>query len=165
MNARRASRGCDGAAGRQHRKTRIPSLRQTNRDRIGPLESLPPTAETFSAIFTTTPRPPMTHDQAIANLDKIQTQELDLHHDLLLCAVRYARLRTDWRLAGPDERRTMDSTRTAAHNALIHALNILARAMRKAAVNTDWRKLGGENRQEIRDWACHVHAHLRIQAR
>jgi hypothetical protein len=107
----------------------------------------------------------MNHETAIGILDKIQTQEIELHHDILLCAVRYARLRTDWRLADPDERRTMDGTRTAAHNALIDALNILSRAMIKAGEDTTWRKQLGNDRQEIGDWACHVHAHLGIQAR
>jgi hypothetical protein len=32
----------------------------------------------------------MNHDTAIGILDKIQTQEIELHHDILLCAVRYA---------------------------------------------------------------------------
>ena len=107
----------------------------------------------------------MTHEMAIAILEHIKTHETQLQHDLLLCAVRYARLRTDWRLAVVHERPAMDSARTAAHNALIDALNILSRAMVKAGENAMWRKQVGDDRQEIGDWACHVHAHLGIQAR
>ena len=107
----------------------------------------------------------MNHETAIGILDRIQPRETELHHDILLCAVRYARLRTDWRLADPDERRTMDGTRTAAHNTLIDALNILSRAMIKAGEDTTWRKHLGNDRQEIGDWTCHVHAHLGIQAK
>jgi hypothetical protein len=95
---------------------------------------------------------------AIAILEHIKTHETQLQHDLLLCAVRYARLRTDWRLAVVHERPAMDSARTAAHNALIDALNILSRAMVKAGENAMWRKQVGDDRQEIGDWACHVHA-------
>jgi hypothetical protein len=68
-------------------------------------------------------------------------------------------------MADASERRTIDPARTAAHNALIDALNILSRAMVKAGEDTGWRKEVGVNRQEIGDWACHVHAHLGIQAR
>jgi len=107
----------------------------------------------------------MKYDTAIAILATIRTRETELHRDMLLCAVRYARLRTDWRLADPDERRTLDPTRTAAHNAFIDTVNILTRAMHKAGENTDWREEVGTDRQEIGDWACHVHAHLGIQAR
>jgi hypothetical protein len=32
-------------------------------------------------------------------------------------------------------------------------------------MDTTWRKQLGNDRQEIGDWACHVHAHLGIQAR
>ena len=47
----------------------------------------------------------------------------------------------------------MDGTRTAAHNALIDALNILSRAMIKAGEDTTWRKQLGNDRQEIGDLA------------
>jgi hypothetical protein len=91
----------------------------------------------------------MKYETAIAILEKIQTRETDLYRDLLLCAVRYARLRTDWRLADANERPAMDAARTAAHNAVIDALNILSRAMVKAGENTAWRKEVGDNRQDI----------------
>ena len=107
----------------------------------------------------------MNHEAAIAILEKVQTKELRLRHDVILCAVRYARLRADWRLAPLNERRVMDAGRTAAHNALIGAINVLSGAMVKAGENTTWRKDLGDDRQEIGDWACHVHAHLGIEAR
>jgi Mg-chelatase subunit ChlD len=56
---------------------------------------------------------------------------------------------TDWRLADANERPAMDAARTAAHNAVIDALNILSRAMLKAGENTAWRKEIGDNRQDI----------------
>ena len=60
-------------------------------------------------------------------LENFRTKETELKHSLILCAVRYARLRTDWRLANPDERRLMETTRTAAHNTLIDSANVLLR--------------------------------------
>ena len=107
----------------------------------------------------------MKHEMAIQVLNHITTREEELKHNLLLSAVRYARLRTDWRLAAVQDRRAMDAARTAAHNTLIDALNILSRAMVKAGEDTTWRKEVSDDRQEIGDWACHIHAHLGIQAR
>ena len=53
----------------------------------------------------------------------------ELKNELLNFAVRYARLRTDWQLADINERKAMDSHRTATHDALIDACNILSRNM------------------------------------
>lgn len=107
----------------------------------------------------------MNHETATEIFDAIRTGEVELKNGLILCAVRYARIRTDWHLAVPDERRVLDSARTAAHNALIDAANILSRAMLKAGEDATWRGMLGDDRQEIGDWACHVHAHFGILAR
>ena len=107
----------------------------------------------------------MNHDAAIAIFQSIQTIEAELKHDLVLCAVRYARSRADWRLADPRDRGEMDSARTAAHNVLIDDANILSRAMVKADEEVTWRRKLGDDRREIGDWACHVHARLGIEAR
>ncbi len=90
---------------------------------------------------------------------------LRLRDDLFLVAVRYARIRVDWRLAPPEERRAMDPGRTAAHNVLIDACNILSRYMNNAGMSTDWRDRLGTDRKEIGDFACHLHAFLGIEAR
>ena len=107
----------------------------------------------------------MDHDTAVALLASIRTSQLVLKHGLIQSAVRYARLRTDWRLAAINERRGMDAGRTAAHNTLIDAANILSRAMVKAGEDVSWRRKLGDDRQQLGDWACHVHAHLGIEAR
>ena len=106
----------------------------------------------------------MNHEAATRILESIKTSEGELKRELILGAVRYARLRTDWQLATPEERRAMDSARTAAHNALVDATNILSRAMVKAGEDTTWRRELGDDRKEIGDWACHIHAHLGIEA-
>jgi hypothetical protein len=107
----------------------------------------------------------MNHDAANAIFQSIKTKEAELKHALVLCAVRYARSRADWRMADPHDRRAMDSARTAVHNALIDAANILSRAMVKAGENVAWRRKLGDDRKEIGDWACHIHAQLGIEAR
>jgi hypothetical protein len=107
----------------------------------------------------------MDHQAAVKILNTIETKELDLKRGLILCAVRYARARTDWRLAPVDERRALDAARTAAHNSLIDAANILSRAMIKTGEDATWRRKLSDDRKEIGDWACYVHAHLGIEAR
>lgn len=108
----------------------------------------------------------MNQHAAVKILKSIKTAETELKQDLIHCAVRYARLRTDWQLvANPDDRHAMDSARTAAHNALIDAANILSRAMVKTGEDATWRRELGDDRKEIGDWACLVHAHFGLQAR
>ena len=107
----------------------------------------------------------MDHNTAVTLFESIRTNQLALKRSLIQSAIRYARLRTDWRLASVHERRGMDAGRTAAHNTLIDAANILSRVMIEAGEEDSWRRKMGDNRQEIGDWACHVHAHLGIEAR
>ena len=90
---------------------------------------------------------------------------MELLQSLVRCAVRYARIRTDWHLAASEERRELDLGRTLAHNSLIDAANILARAMVASGEDVSWRRQMGDDRREIGDWACHVHAYLAILAR
>ena len=106
----------------------------------------------------------MNHEVAIRILDSIKTSERELKHHLILGAVRYARLRTDWLLATPEERRAMAAARTAAHNALVDA-NILSPAMVKAGEDATWHRELRDDRKEIGDWWCHIHARLEIEAR
>jgi hypothetical protein len=107
----------------------------------------------------------MEHNTAVKILENIKTDEKGLKRHLVLSAVHYARLRADWRLADVRDRMEMDSARTAAHNALIDAANVLSRAMVKAGEDPAWRRRLTNDRQEIGDWACHVHAHLGIEGR
>lgn len=113
----------------------------------------------------------MRHDEAEKIFSEIveATKGLEelrpLYRELLLLAVRYARLRTEWRLADIETRRAMDHNRTAAHDALIDACNILSRACVRQARSNEWRRILGNDRKEIGDFACHVHCLLGIQAR
>lgn len=85
--------------------------------------------------------------------------------ELLIIATRYARMRTDWQLAKQDERREMARHRTAAHNALIDACNILSRHMRENGQDNSWREALGNDRKEIGDLACFIHCFLGLAAR
>ncbi len=92
------------------------------------------------------------------------TKLVGLKKDLLAIAVRYARLRTDWQLAEANQRREMERHRTATHDALIDACNILSRNMTKSGEDASWRALL-EERKEIGDFACYIHCFLGLTAR
>jgi hypothetical protein len=74
---------------------------------------------------------------------------LELANDLITRAVRYARVRTDWQLADCDRRQEIDGSRTAAHNVLIDACNILSRAMSERGKDISWRAQLGQDRKSI----------------
>jgi hypothetical protein len=92
------------------------------------------------------------------------TKLVELKKELLTFAVRYARLRTDWQLADVDERKGMDSHRTATHDALIDACNVLSRNMAKAGEDASWRATMSD-RKEIGDFACYIHCLIGLAAR
>jgi hypothetical protein len=92
------------------------------------------------------------------------TKFVELRRELFTFAVRYARLRTDWQLADIDERQAMDRHRTAAHDALIDACNILSRNMAKTGEDASWRAAIND-RKEIGDFACYIHCFLGLDAR
>ena len=80
-------------------------------------------------------------------------------------AVRYARIRTDWVLASSEERQDRDAARTAAHNRLIDACNILSRNMAEKGEDIQWRDRLGYDRKAIGDFACYLHCILGLGAR
>ncbi len=89
----------------------------------------------------------------------------ELADDLIDAAIRYARIRTDWTLVAPEERRERDRQRTIAHDALIDSCNILSRNMAKAGEDFSWRSQLGDDRKVIGDFACCLHCILGLQAR
>lgn len=92
------------------------------------------------------------------------TKLVELKNELLNAAVRYARLRTNWQLADLEQRREMDRHRTAAHDALIDACNILSRNMAKTGEDASWRAAMND-RKEVGDFACYIHCFLGLAAR
>lgn len=107
----------------------------------------------------------MTFENACRIHDTIESTKHELRTDLYRCAARYAALRAEWHLATPEERRELDGRRTAAHNALIDAVNILARNLRKERFDTSWRKEVGDDRKVIGDFAVFLTARFGILAR
>jgi hypothetical protein len=99
--------------------------------------------------------------EAIACNDEL----LRLHRELCLLAVRYARMRTDWRLADRETGTGMEAARSSAHNAFIDACNIMGRACAKHGHPNEWWRRLGEDRKKVGDFACHIHAQLGILAR
>lgn len=89
----------------------------------------------------------------------------DLRRQWLEAAIRYAEIRVAWWVAAPDERRNMDASRTAAHDAFIDSCNILSRAMAAAGEPNGWRAEIGVERGEIGDFACVLHGVLGLKAR
>lgn len=93
------------------------------------------------------------------------TKSLRPKRELLIAAIRYARIRADWSLLSREERSEMSRQRTAAHDALIDACNILSRSMREIGEDNSWRESLGNDRKEIGDFGCYIHCFLGLAAR
>jgi len=91
--------------------------------------------------------------------------QTELRQDLVELAVRYARMRVDYHLATPEAQRQLEHARSACHNALISACDILARNMAQRGEDANWRERLGDDRKRIGDFACYLHAILGIAAR
>jgi hypothetical protein len=85
--------------------------------------------------------------------------------DLWRCCLRYAAIRAGWPLMTAEERHGADPGRTAAHNVVIDACNILSREMGKRGMDASWREKLGQDRRVIGDFACHVHCFMGLQSR
>lgn len=108
----------------------------------------------------------MTIEKSKTIFEKINTTKLtSLKTELFECAMRYANTRAEWYLMNDEEKRNADELRTATHNALIDACNILSREMIKANEDASW-KLGlGKDRKEIGDFAGYVHCFWGLTSR
>lgn len=93
------------------------------------------------------------------------TTHEELRRDLFERAVNFAHCRSQWPLLGFEERRDLDPTRTAAHNAFVDACNILSRNMAYAEEGNGWRVTLGEDRGTIGDFACFVSLFLGLRGR
>ena len=88
-----------------------------------------------------------------------------LWRELLRLGVEYAHLRARWTLLPREERAGLDRTRTAAHDAFIDALNILARNCHAQGRDVTWREALGSERKHLGDFACHLALLLGLAAR
>lgn len=83
-------------------------------------------------------------------------------------AVKNAQIRGGWNLMSREEQREKDDGRTAAHNAVIRNVNMLARYLSGKGKDVSWRDdLGDEveNRKRIGDFACFVSCIMGIDSR
>jgi hypothetical protein len=80
-------------------------------------------------------------------------------------AVRYAGIRAEWYFAQAAEQNMMDDERTIAHDAFIHACDVLSLKMKENGESSAWRIAIGSDRKSIGDFACLVHAIIAIKAR
>ena len=81
-------------------------------------------------------------------------------NELLDAAIRYSRVRVDWAIRDQEGRFALDRSRSAAHEVLLDACNILSRAMLRAGESNEWRADLGTDRRFIGDVACHIHCLL-----
>ncbi|MCP5524518.1 MAG: hypothetical protein H7A46_23560 [Verrucomicrobiales bacterium] len=107
----------------------------------------------------------MTYEQACNIYEAIEATQHEVRVDLYRLAIRYSAIRAEWILSDSRERQEMDDQRTACHNALIDALNILTRNLAKEGRDVSWRAGIGEDRKDIGDFAVFLAASLAIQAR
>ena len=108
----------------------------------------------------------MDYDASVEIWRRIRETTLsDLREDLVNLAVRYARMRADYGLAGAERRGDLEIDRTACHNALIASCDILARNMAKHGEDAGWREQLGDDRKIVGDFACYLHAILGVLAR
>ena len=108
---------------------------------------------------------PVNYDEAVQVFEAMKAGDEQLCLQVLRTAIRYANIRAEWFLMTTVERLEVDRQRTAAHDAVIDAVNILSRSMAKAGQDNDWRRVLGENRKDIGDFACFLVAHLGVLAR
>ncbi len=108
----------------------------------------------------------MTAENALALYELISaTANIDLKRDLEEAALAYAHCRARCLLASREERESMNAARSAAHETLIDACNILARAMSRSDENSAWRAVLGDDRKVVGDFACQLHCLLALRAR
>ena len=93
-----------------------------------------------------------------------ETEQKDLLNDLVLSALEYARIRTDWYLSDKDRRIELNERRKASHETLIDSCNILSREMAKKGENISWRDTLGDEIEDIGDFACYLHCIMGIKA-
>jgi len=88
-------------------------------------------------------------------------QEFD---DLLSCAIKYARIRTDWHMAAAKGLVVEENERAYAHDELITSCAELSKRMKESGEPAQWRFKIGRDRKSIGDFACLLHAVMRIKA-
>jgi len=90
---------------------------------------------------------------------------IELKNELINLAIRYSRIRVDWKLSDTRQRLEMEDSRSRCHDAFIDSCNILSRNMEKSGEYTKWREKLGNDRKVIGDFACYIHYKIGIDAK
>ena len=93
-----------------------------------------------------------------------ETKQQDLLNDLVLSAVEYAKIRSDWYVSDKKRQIELNERRKAFHETLIDSCNILSSEMAKNGENISWRETLDDERVDIRDFACYLHCITGIKA-
>ena len=107
----------------------------------------------------------MNYDLTVQIYEAMKPGDEVLRLQVMRTAIRDCNIRAEWNFMTVKERMECDKQRTAAHNALIDAVNILSRSMAKSGQDNEWRRLLTDDRKVIGDFACLLVAHLGILAR
>ena len=95
------------------------------------------------------------YTEMMASIEKCTADDkLDFYNDLIRKAAKYTEIRCSWEYMGREEKIAKDDARTAAHNKVITALNIVARLASSEGIDVSWREKLGDDRKRIGDFVC-----------
>ncbi len=90
-------------------------------------------------------------------VSQIQADDkINFYNDFLKKAFDYAYIRACWEIKSNQEKMDDDNYRTACHNQVITALNVLSRLANQEGIDTYWRDELGDDRKRIGDFTCFV---------
>ena len=96
-------------------------------------------------------------------LDRNDPDVVSLYEDMIMYAARYSNIRVGWNAMTREQRIETDSRRTAAHDAFIASVNIIARIQGEAGAK--WKECLTDDRKRIGDFACYVALFQGLEAR
>ena len=89
------------------------------------------------------------------SIEKCKVEDkMDFWNDFINKAAKYAYIRSQWETMTREEKMDQDDGRTAAHNSVITAVNVLSRIVDNEG--NSWREELGDSRKRIGDFACFV---------
>ena len=97
------------------------------------------------------------------NLDRSDNDHVELFDEMISKAIRYAGIRSGWRLLTREQKIDTDESRTMAHNAFITSVNIVARLEKEAGAA--WRERLSDDRKRIGDMAAFIALFIALEER
>ena len=96
-------------------------------------------------------------------LDWNDPDVVGLYDDMIMYAARYSNIRVGWNVLTREQKMETDSRRTAAHDAFIVSLNIVARIQGEAGAK--WKECLTDDRKRVGDFACYIALFRGLEAR